>query len=348
MEHRNPSACGRAASGPPARHRTAPGSALVAGAALLLAALALGACRRQAPDVSTIPHTPIPKAEARLAVAVDGDRVRYEGVVADAAAREAVVQALESAAPGATGTIAVEPLTRPAVWLKALGPAVAALRASGGGELDFGGRRIELAGDLTQEQRATLYRRIARLYPGYELAGAFRGADLRHALPDEGDEAALLQFLDATPVEFHAGTGMLSQGGVQGLARMARGLQAAGPAARVQILVHPEAGGDPAAQRALARQRADAILTQLALRGVAPGRVQARVADAPAAKDARLVRFAPFRPGAPAGEDTAGEDRVDEDAAAGEGQAADAQARPTPDTGDAAGADPARSAAEAS
>lgn len=297
------------------------GLAVPALAALVAAALALSACQRQAQDASTIPHTPIPKAEPRFAMAAEDGRIRYEGVVADAATRDAIVHALESAAPDATGTLAVEPLTEPAPWTRALGPVAAALRRTGG-RLTFSDRRIELAGGLTQEQRATLYRRIRALYPGYELVGAFQGADLRHALPDEGDADTLLAFLAARPIEFRTGTGMLTQASVDALARAARGLRAAGPTVRVEIRVRPEAGGDPDEQSAVARQRADAILTQLALRGVAPGRVRAVVVPAEAGTGP-IVQFTPFRAdpmdaGAPA--------------EAGDPPAVNAAAQPTPES----------------
>jgi hypothetical protein len=290
-------------------------------AVLAVAALAVSACQRQAQDASAIPHTPIPKAEPRFAMAAEDGRIRYEGVVADAATRDAIIGALRSAAPEATGTLAVEPLTRPAPWAKALGPAAAALRRTGG-KLTFADRRIELAGGLTQEQRATLYRRIRTLYPGYELVGAFQGADLRHALPDEGDADTLLAFLAARPIEFRAGTGMLTQASVEALARAARGLRAAGPAARVEIRVRPEAGGDPDERSAVARQRADAILTQLALRGVAPGRVRAVVAPAEAGSGP-IVEFAPFRAEAT---DAGGPGETDDSPATNAGAA------PTPDS----------------
>ncbi|HEX2082182.1 MAG TPA: hypothetical protein VHF86_01695, partial [Xanthomonadaceae bacterium] len=71
-------------------------------AALMAGVLAVSACQRQAQDASAIPHTPIPKAEPRFAMAAEDGRIRYEGVVADTATRDAIVQALESAAPDAT------------------------------------------------------------------------------------------------------------------------------------------------------------------------------------------------------------------------------------------------------
>ena len=296
------------------------GLAVPALAALVAAALALSACQRQAQDASTIPHTPIPKAEPRFAMVAEDGRIRYEGVVADAATRDAIVGALESAAPDATGALTIEPRTDPAPWAKALGPAAVALRRTGG-RLTFANRRIALAGGLTQEQRATLYRRIRVLYPGYALVGAFQGADLRHALPDEGDADTLLAFLAARPIEFRAGTGMLTQASVEALARAARGLRAAGPMVPIEIRVRPEAGGDPDEQSAVARQRADAILTQLALRGVAPGRVRAVVAPAEAGTGP-IVEFAPFRADAA---DAGGP------AEAGGPPAASAAAAPTPE-----------------
>lgn len=307
-----PGSCAAAsgpASGPesgPAGSGDAPGRRLGLLLAATQALALLTGCQPQAQDASAIPHTPIPKAQARLSLQAVEGRIRYEGVVADEATRDTILGALESATPQLDGTLRVEPRTRPAAWTAGLGAAAAALRETGG-RLTFVGKRIELAGRLTQEQRATLKRRFGRLYPGYELAGAFQGADPKHALPETGDAAGLVGFLNARPIEFQPGTGMLAQAGMDVLARAARGLRAAGPAARVELRVHPETGGDASEQAAVARQRAEAVLTQLAIRGVPPGRVAAVVAEPGPAPGGGFVEFAlPGRDAGP-GEDGSGD-----------------------------------------
>lgn len=243
----------------------------------LAAALAglgvLAGCGPQAaPDASELPHTPLPKAEARLSLEATGRVLRYQGIVADAATRNALATALARAHPGrASGTISVDPDTEPARWASGVAPLSQALARSGG-ILHLHGRRIELAGELSAEDRATLLRTTQRLYPGYALEGAFRDTDLRLALPDTGDVDALLALLNATPVAFHQDSGLLAPASLPALARAARAIRAAGPIGRLQVRVYAER--DDEAALGVAAQRADALGTQFALRGIGPDRIQ--------------------------------------------------------------------------
>lgn len=240
----------------------------------LAAALALGACERPAQGAADIPHTPIPKVEPRFSMEAREGGIVYQGVVSDAATRARIAAALQAAA-GASGTLEVDPRTLPAPWAGALGPAAAALRTTGG-RLDFAGQRIALGGDLDPEQRATLHAQLQRLYPGYTLAGALAGVDPRLALPDTGDAQALLAFLAAVPLSFHPDSGMLSDGGVDAVARAVRGMQAAGPTAPVEAMIHPDAETAGVSGTDLARQRSEALLTQFALRGIVPPQIVVR------------------------------------------------------------------------
>lgn len=258
-------------------------TALVAALAGLMAVIA-GCSRPQ--QASELPHTPIPKAEASLTLVAEGSTLRYRGVVADAATRRRLTDALDGTGP-AQGTIDVDPATLPPPWAAELGPLAGALRRSGG-QLQLQGKRIELIGELSQEHRATLLRQAQRLYPGYALAGQFMGVDLRQALPDRGDQDGLLAFLNAVPIRFHDNSGLLVPASIEGLARGARAIRAAGPVARLRLRVYPERDGEGAA---IARQRADAIATQLALRGIGADQVEAVVAEPNGGGKADIVEF---------------------------------------------------------
>lgn len=270
----------------------------VAGLALVLV---LGACERRAQGAADVPHTPIPKVEPRFSMEVRDGRIVYAGVVADASTRSVVQSALQET-PGTTGTLEVDPRTLPARWAEALGPAAEALRQSGG-RLDFSGRRIELRGELDPEQRATLHARLQRLYPGYTLAGALAGVDPRLALPEADDDVALLAFLNAVPLSFHADSGMLSDGGVDAVARAVRGIQSAGTAAKVEARIHPDASTGSEGATDLARQRADALQTQFALRGIGPQQLVVRPGPFVRGQEGQVEFVAPAPPAgvAPAG-----------------------------------------------
>ena len=265
-------------------------TALTAVLAGLVAVIA-GCGRPQ--QASELPHTPIPKTQAHLTLVASNGALRYRGVVPDAATRRQLIDALDSTGM-AQGAIDVEPDTLPPPWAAGLGPLAGALRRSGG-QLQLQGKRIELTGELNQEDRATLLRQAQRLYPGYALAGQFTGVDLRQALPDPGDRNGLLAFLNAIPIQFHDNSGLLVPASVEGLARGARAIRAAGPVGRLQLRVYPDRDGEGAA---LARQRAEAIATQLALRGIGEDQVEAVVAGpiGPDKGDSVEFTIAPPRP----------------------------------------------------
>ena len=241
--------------------------------AVLAGLTGLAGCGPQAaPDASELPHTPLPKAEARLSLEAAGRMLRYQGIVADPATRSALAAALARAHPGrASGTISVDSNTEPARWAGNVAPLSQAL-ARTGGILHLHGRRITLASELSGEDRATLLRAAQRLYPGYAFEGAFRDTDLRQALPDPGDIDALLALLNATPIAFHQDSGLLVPSSLPALARAARAIRSAGPVGRLQLRVYAER--DDEAARGIAAQRVDALGTQFALRGIGPDRIQ--------------------------------------------------------------------------
>lgn len=290
----------RPPSGPAHAPRPAAPRPAVAWAALaVVLALSAAGCGRRTQDAADVPHTPIPKTPARFSLKAADGKLRYEGVVGDDAERVAVINAIETTNPGAaTGRVNLDGNTAPAPWAVAgLGPLAASVRRTGG-SLELQGRQIELGGQLDQEDRATLLRAARKAYPGFALTGGFQGVDLAQALPEEGDLAGLLAFLNRSPLVFQTGTGMLAPVSVEALARAARGIRAAGDVGRLELRIFPETGGDAIGNRELARQRAQAIATQLALRGVAPARLSVRIMPADAARPG-AVQFATAAADAP-------------------------------------------------
>lgn len=261
-------------------------------ARLLLAALAVcvaAACSRQpAMDASQIPHTEIPKTEATLQVAQDGQAVRYAGAVADEATRAALVRSLQAAyGSRASGEIRIEPDTHAPPWTGGLDALLGAFRLSGA-TLDLRGKHITLGGAASGEDRANLLKTTRRLYPGYTLAGLFEGVDLKQALPDAGDTAALVEFLNAVPIRFEDDSGMVTAASRDGLARAARALKAADRQMRLEAGVRAEPGQSPDNGLDIAAQRAEAVRLQLAIRGVNPLAIQPRVLPASPGKGGQV------------------------------------------------------------
>lgn len=238
-------------------------------AAVVLLALASGCRPSPPPDIAAIPHTPIPKVDAHLRITLNPAGISYQGRVADSATRDMVLAAIE-AAPAKTrnGELRVDPDTHPAAWAGNLQALLAVFPASGG-ILVLVGDTITLSGSVSQEDRARLLRKARLLFPNHRLAGLFRDVDMRHALPDAGDEAGLVAFLNKLPIQFLSASGMLAPASVRLLPRAARAIRtAATPQTRLLVGVYPES--DSAEDIEIAMQRAEAIQTQLALRGISP------------------------------------------------------------------------------
>lgn len=237
-------------------------------------AVAVGCKPQQAQDAAQIPHTPIPKTDARLQLANNNGQLRYQGVVADEIARNDLLRKLQSAyGTEASGGIALEPHTNPPPWAGNLGALLDAFRMAGA-MLDFQGRRIELGGAVSDEDRAMLLRKTRQLYPDYELTGLFQGVDMQYALPDVGDSAGLVSFLNRIPIAFQSDSGMIVPASLEGLGRAARGIKNAGKGIRLQIGVHAESSDMPDYDRQIASQRAEAVRLQLAIRGINPAALE--------------------------------------------------------------------------
>ena len=240
---------------------------------LCAAAIPVGCKPQQAQDPSQIPHTPIPKTDARLQLANNNGQLRYQGVVADETTRDGLLGKLQAAyGSEAGGEIALDPHTNPPPWAGNLGPLLDAFRMQGA-ILDLQGRRIELGGAVSDEDRAMLLRKVRKLYPGYELTGLFQGVDMRYALPDADDPAGLVAFLNRIPIGFQSDSGMIVPASLDGLGRAARGIKNAHPDTRLQVGVRAEKSDMPDYDRQIASQRAEAVRLQLAIRGVNPGRL---------------------------------------------------------------------------
>ncbi len=276
-----------------ARHRrrmTRPAAWITLAIAVMLAA---GACRQQpATDASQIPHTPIPKVDARLQVANNNGSLRYEGSVADEATKAGIERSLKSVyGSDATGAIALEPNTNAPPWANGLGEMFMAFRMPGG-VLAFEGKRIELSGAVGDEDRATLLKKARELYPDYEFTGLFQGVDMAYALPDRGDGDGLVVFLNAIPINFQEDSGMLTPDSLDGISRAARAIRSAAAGQRIRIGVHPLVADMPEYDRDLAFQRANAVKVQLAIREVDPGMLDAEALPARDAGKGGKVEFA--------------------------------------------------------
>ncbi|WP_158549210.1 OmpA family protein [Lysobacter silvisoli] len=253
--------------------------------ALALAATGLAGCNRggEAADTAAAEQAkPVPRYEAKLSLVNNNGALRYDGNVDSDAAKQAIVAALAHAygAERVSGDLAVDPYARPADWAAQL-PQFAAAFTQPGAAVSFEGRRIELAGQVAEADRAALLDRVRQLYPGYAYTGLFEGVGAGPAnaalaaLPAKAEAAAVVAALNQTPIGFEGDSARISAGSLDALAEAAKAIQAAPANTRIEIY-GPAGGSDD--QIDLSKQRAEAVKVLLIVNGVNPAAIETKSA----------------------------------------------------------------------
>ncbi len=156
----------------------------------------------------------------------------------------------------------------PADWLQSARMALAALQATGEGDVELAWRRAQLRGKGTPPRARVLARkRLERLQRlGYETS--FRLVPVLSCI----DRIQALAV--SSPLHFEAGQAVISADSerfLDDLAEVARSC----PQTRFTVHGHTDNRGDPRANLALSKQRAEAVVRALVERGVAAGQFNA-------------------------------------------------------------------------
>ncbi len=265
-----------------------PSRAAFAAALTLAAVIVLAGCSRDATPAPSTQATadtaaapPAAQFEARLNLVNNNGTVRYDGTVDNENTRKAIEAMLRQAyGPGTTGSLAVDPAARPAPWQANLPQFLTAFTMPGAA-VGFDGQRIELSGFASEPDRAALLARAEQLFPGYTLAGLFRGAG--GTAPDAAAQALaalktgasagdVVKALNQTPIQFIDGSAQVSPDSLAVLSQAAKAIQGSGGEKRIEITGPAGAGDD----LALSQQRAEAIKVQLIVNGVSPASIETR------------------------------------------------------------------------
>lgn len=279
-----------ARSTPP--HRLA---GMVATFALLIAATA---CSRD--ETATPASTPgldgqTPSAaldavsDARLSLVNNNGRVRYDGAVDSEASRQRVVAVMTQAfGSAATGHVAVDSTVRAPTWIDGL-PAFAEAFDRGGAAVTFHGDTVELAGQVSREDRARLLALVQESFPDHAVTGLFQGAGDQPTanpalaqLPAGSDAATLAEAINTVTIEFEPGSARIAPGSLDPIGRIADAIKASADGTRLVV----SGGGD--GDTALSRRRAEALKVQLILNGVSPALI-----DTAGGAPAGPIRFSP-------------------------------------------------------
>ena len=199
--------------------------------------MTIAGCSGETPSTATGPATPgsttdeaTPEArsDARLSLANNGGRVRYDGAVDSEASQQRVVDALVAAfGDAATGQVDVDPTVRPPDWLDGL-PAFAEAFTMPGAAVTFDGDTIELSGQVPREERARLLALAEDLFPDHVYTGLLQGtADGGNTpaalaqLPAGADGPALVEALNTVTIAFEAGSARIAPGSLDAIGRIA-------------------------------------------------------------------------------------------------------------------------------
>ena len=242
--------------------------------------LTVAGCSGETPSTATGPATPgsttdeaTPEArsDARLSLANNGGRVRYDGAVDSEASRQRVVDALVAAfGDAATGQVDVDATVRPPGWLDGLS-AFAEAFTTPGAAVTFDGDTIELSGQVPREDRARLLALAEDLFPDHVYTGLLQGTTdggstpaALAQLPAGADGPALVDALNTVTIAFEPGSARIAPGSLDAIGRIADAIKASAGDTRLLLT----GGGD--GDQNLARQRAEALKVQLILNGISP------------------------------------------------------------------------------
>ncbi|MDG2516406.1 OmpA family protein [Lysobacter soli] len=251
---------------------------------MMAGVVALSACNRDTATTQAPPATaaaPVAQFDATLNVVNNNGTVRYDGVVGTDAARQTVETALRGAYGRVSGDLKVDRGARPAPWQDGL-PEFLKTFNQPGAAVSFEGRRIELHGHASEDDRKALLARAELLYPGYAYTGLFQGvgdgaqgeavsAVLAAVKPGTSGAPlvkALNEAVTQTPIRFEPGSARVAPDSLALLSKAAQVIQASGDATRLQI------AGPAADDPSLAQQRAEAIKVQLIVNGVSPAALE--------------------------------------------------------------------------
>ena len=254
---------------------------------LVATVVATTACNRQAstPQDATTQAAPaaapVAQFDATLNLVNNNGTVRYDGVVGTDAERASVEAALRRAFGRVSGELKVDRGARPAPWNDALAKFLESFTQPGAA-VSFEGRRIELHGHASEDERKALLARAELLYPGYAYTGLFQGvgdgatadaasavlADVKPGTTGAPLVKALNEAVTQTPIRFEPGSARVAPDSLALLSKAAQVIQASGDGTRLQI------SGPAADDPSLAQQRAEAIKVQLIVNGVSPAALE--------------------------------------------------------------------------
>lgn len=259
-------------------------------AALVIAVLLLlRACQPNRPASTTAPaaaeqvaapaQAPATAPPPNITLQTRGDRAEVTGQLASAQEKHRLIEALGAVfGPDKVAEqVQIDASLAPAGWMDRLVQMLPRLKG-GDVKLALEGDHLQLdSSALPEAARFSLSDEVTRVFPDFRSEGLWDRAmaALSTLKPGFGAED-LVQALNQSTIRFASGSATLTADNADLLAKAATALRAAPAGTRVEVGGHSDNSGDAAANEALSRARAEAVVAALVAQGVPPDRLQAR------------------------------------------------------------------------
>jgi len=259
-------------------------------AALVIAVLLLlRACQPNRPASTTAPaaaeqvaapaQAPATAPPPNITLQTRGDRAEVAGQLASAQEKHRLIEALGAVfGPDKVAEqVQIDAHLAPAGWMDRLVQMLPRLKG-GDVKLALEGDHLQLdSSALPEAARFSLSDEVTRVFPDFRSEGLWDRAmaALSTLKPGFGAED-LVQALNQSTIRFASGSATLTADNADLLAQAATALRAAPAGTRVEVGGHSDNSGDAAANEALSRARAEAVVAALVAQGVPADRLQAR------------------------------------------------------------------------
>lgn len=224
----------------------------------------------QAPASAPLPHVTLQTL---------GGRAEVTGQLASAQEKQRLVEALGTVfgTDKVRDGLLVDPTLAPAGWMDRLLQLLPSLR-SGDVKLALEGDHLQLdTRALPEAARFSLSDDVTRAFPDFRSEGLWDRAmaALSTLKPGFGAED-LVQALNQSTIRFASGSATLTADNADLITQAAMALRAAPAGTRVEVGGHSDDSGDPAANQALSRARAEAVVSALVAQAVPADRLLAK------------------------------------------------------------------------
>jgi OmpA-OmpF porin, OOP family len=241
-------------------------------------------------NAALTPTPIIPSINSTFTLSNDGGKIRFSGVVPDAATKQKILDELKAAYGEGNfiGNITVDPRAKPVTWLDKLAAALKSFTIPGA-ELSFDGDLIKVGGEIASDLKTKLLDSLKSIFgTGYTLslsnldfAAAAREAAAKtlaalSGLTGSASAEDLVKALNLNIINFASGSSAIPADQVDVLKKAAAAIKAAPAGTKLEISGHTDNRGLSDSNLKLSQARADSVKAYLVKNGVAAAELTAK------------------------------------------------------------------------